>query len=131
MKKRALGTQGLIVSEQGLGCMGMSEFYGSLDDNESIATIHRAVELGLNFFDTSDMYGPFTNEVLVGKALADRRGRAVIATKFGITRDGENRTVRGINGRPEYVKAACEASLKRLGTDVIDLYYQHRVDPEV
>jgi aryl-alcohol dehydrogenase-like predicted oxidoreductase len=131
MQQRKLGTQGLMVSEQGLGCMGMSEFYGSLDDNESIATMHRAIELGLNFFDTSDMYGPYTNEVLVGKTLADRREQVVIATKFGITREGENNSVRGINGRPEYVKSACDASLKRLGTDYIDLYYQHRVDPTV
>jgi aryl-alcohol dehydrogenase-like predicted oxidoreductase len=131
MQQRKLGTQGLVVSEQGLGCMGMSEFYGSLDDNESIATMHRAVELGMNFFDTSDMYGPYTNEELVGKTLADRRDQVVIATKFGITRTGENNSVRGINGRPEYVHAACDASLKRLGTDYIDLYYQHRVDPTV
>jgi aryl-alcohol dehydrogenase-like predicted oxidoreductase len=131
MKKRALGTQGLVVSEQGLGCMGMSEFYGSLDDAESVATIHRAIELGLDFFDTSDMYGPYTNEQLVGKALADRRDAVIIATKFGITRDGENKMVRGINGKPEYVRAACDASLQRLGTDYIDLYYQHRVDANV
>jgi aryl-alcohol dehydrogenase-like predicted oxidoreductase len=131
MEKRALGTQGLIVSEQGLGCMGMSEFYGSLDDNESIATIHRAIELGLNFFDTSDMYGPFTNEELVGRALAGRRDGVIIATKFGITRDSADPTVRAINGRPEYVHAACDASLRRLGVDHIDLYYQHRVDPNV
>jgi aryl-alcohol dehydrogenase-like predicted oxidoreductase len=131
MEKRALGTQGLIVSEQGLGCMGMSEFYGSLDDNESIATIHRAIELGLDFFDTSDMYGPFTNEKLVGKALAGRRDEVIIATKFGITRDENNTMVRAINGRPEYVHAACDASLQRLGVGHIDLYYQHRVDPNV
>jgi aryl-alcohol dehydrogenase-like predicted oxidoreductase len=131
MEKRALGNQGLIVSAQGLGCMGMSEFYGSLDDNESIATMHRAIELGVNFFDTSDMYGPYTNEQLVGKALADRRAAVIIATKFGITRSGENYSVRGIDGRPEYVHAACDASLKRLGTDYIDLYYQHRVDANV
>jgi aryl-alcohol dehydrogenase-like predicted oxidoreductase len=120
-----------MVSEQGLGCMGMSEFYGALDDDESLATLHRAVELGLNFFDTSDMYGPFTNEILLGKALADCRDQVVIATKFGITRDSENKMVRGINGSPEYVQAACDASLKRLGTDYIDLYYQHRVDARV
>src|SRR5262245_53988014 len=102
MQQRKLGAQGLVVSEQGLGCMGMSEFYGSLDDQESVATIHRAIELGLNFFDTSDVYGPYTNEVLVGKALADRRDQVVMATKFGITREGENNSVRGINGRPEY-----------------------------
>ncbi len=131
MKNRALGRQGLMVSEQGLGCMGMSEFYGALDDDESLATLHRAVELGLNFFDTSDMYGPFTNEILLGKALADCRDQVVIATKFGITRDSENKMVRGINGSPEYVQAACDASLKRLGTDYIDLYYQHRVDARV
>jgi aryl-alcohol dehydrogenase-like predicted oxidoreductase len=111
--------------------MGMSEFYGSLDDNESMATLHRAVELGLNFFDTSDVYGPYTNEELVGKTFADRREQVIIATKFGITRTGENHSVRGVNGRPEYVHAACDASLKRLGTDYIDLYYQHRVDPNV
>ncbi|MEW6129896.1 MAG: aldo/keto reductase [Acidobacteriota bacterium] len=131
MQQRKLGTQGLVVSEQGLGCMGMSEFYGSLDENESIATIQRAIELGLNFFDTSDMYGPYTNEVLVGKTIADRRDKVIIATKFGIQRDGENNTVRSINGRPEYVRAACDASLQRLGIDCIDLYYQHRVDPKV
>jgi aryl-alcohol dehydrogenase-like predicted oxidoreductase len=131
MENRALGSQGLRVSAQGLGCMGMSEFYGAIDDQESIATMHRAFELGVNFFDTSDAYGPYTNEELVGKALADRRDQVVIATKFGITRSGENYSVRGINGRPEYVRAACEASLKRLGSDYIDLYYQHRVDADV
>jgi aryl-alcohol dehydrogenase-like predicted oxidoreductase len=126
----ALGTQGLTVSRQGLGCMGMSDFYGPTDDEESTATIHRALELGVDFFDTSDMYGPHTNEVLVGKALAGRRDQAVIATKFGIVRDPDDPTKRGINGRPEYVRQACEGSLQRLGTDHIDLYYQHRVDPD-
>jgi aryl-alcohol dehydrogenase-like predicted oxidoreductase len=126
----ALGTQGLAVSRQGLGCMGMSDFYGPLDDTESIATIHRALELGVTFFDTSDMYGPYTNEVLVGTALAGHRDEAVIATKFGIVRDPDNPATRGINGRPEYVRQACDASLQRLGVDHIDLYYQHRVDPD-
>jgi aryl-alcohol dehydrogenase-like predicted oxidoreductase len=130
METIALGTQGLEVSRQGLGCMGMSDFYGPLDDAESIATIHRALELGVDFFDTSDMYGPFTNEVLVGKALAGRRDEAVIATKFGIVRDPDDPTRRAINGRPEYVRQSCDASLSRLGVDHIDLYYQHRVDPE-
>jgi aryl-alcohol dehydrogenase-like predicted oxidoreductase len=126
----ALGTQGLEVSRQGLGCMGMSDFYGPLDDTESIATIHRALELGVTFFDTSDMYGPYTNEVLVGTALAGHRDEAVIATKFGIVRDPDNPAKRGINGRPEYVRQACDGSLQRLGVDHIDLYYQHRVDPD-
>jgi aryl-alcohol dehydrogenase-like predicted oxidoreductase len=126
----ALGTQGLKVSRQGLGCMGMSDFYGQGNDEESTATIHRALELGVDFFDTSDMYGPHTNEVLVGKALAGRRDEAVIATKFGIERDPDDPTKRGINGRPEYVRQACEGSLQRLGVDHIDLYYQHRVDPD-
>jgi aryl-alcohol dehydrogenase-like predicted oxidoreductase len=126
----ALGTQGLTVSRQGLGCMGMSDFYGPTDDAESIATIHRALELGVSFFDTSDMYGPYTNEVLVGKALAGQRDEAVIATKFGIVRDPDNPTRRAVNGRPEYVRQSCEASLQRLGVDHIDLYYQHRVDPD-
>jgi aryl-alcohol dehydrogenase-like predicted oxidoreductase len=126
----ALGTQGLTVSRQGLGCMGMSDFYGPLDDTESIATIHRALELGVTFFDTSDMYGPYTNEVLVGTALEGRRDEAVIATKFGIVRDPDNPAKRGINGRPEYVRQACDGSLQRLGVDHIDLYYQHRVDPD-
>ena len=125
----ALGTQGLTVSRQGLGCMGMSDFYGAPDDAESIATIHRALELGVDFFDTSDMYGPYTNEVLVGKALAGHRDEAVIATKFGIVRDPDHPTKRAINGRPEYVRQSCDASLLRLGVDHIDLYYQHRVDP--
>jgi aryl-alcohol dehydrogenase-like predicted oxidoreductase len=126
----ALGSQGLEVSRQGLGCMGMSDFYGSLDDGESTATIHRALELGVTFFDTADMYGPHTNEVLVGQALAGRRDKAVIATKFGIVRDPDDPAKRAVNGRPEYVRAACEGSLARLGVDHIDLYYQHRVDPD-
>jgi aryl-alcohol dehydrogenase-like predicted oxidoreductase len=125
-----LGSQGLIVSRQGLGCMGMSEFYGAGDDDESIATIHRALDLGLTFFDTADMYGPFTNEVLLGRALGGRRDEAIVATKFGNVRDPDDPTKRAINGRPEYVRQACDASLSRLGTDHIDLYYQHRVDPD-
>jgi aryl-alcohol dehydrogenase-like predicted oxidoreductase len=131
MNKRKLGTQGLIVSEQGLGCMGMSEFYGATDEAESIATLNRAVELGVDFFDTSDMYGPYKNEELLGKAFRGRRDEVIIATKFGIQRDPTSETGRSINGRPEYVHEACEGSLKRLGIDRIDLYYQHRVDPKV
>jgi aryl-alcohol dehydrogenase-like predicted oxidoreductase len=130
MQTRTLGLKGPTVSALGLGCMGMSEFYGAGDDDESIATIHRALELGVNFLDTSDVYGPHTNEVLVGRAIADRRDQVVLATKFGIVRDPDNPRSRGVNGRPEYVKQAAEASLKRLGTDYIDLYYQHRVDPD-
>ncbi len=130
METIALGTQGLQVSRQGLGCMGMSDFYGPRDDAESIATIHRALELGVTFFDTSDMYGPYTNEVLVGEALSGHRAEAVIATKFGIVREAEDPTKRAVNGRPEYVRAACDGSLSRLGVDHIDLYYQHRVDPD-
>jgi aryl-alcohol dehydrogenase-like predicted oxidoreductase len=135
MEQRKLGRQGLTVSAQGLGCMGMSDFYGKRDETESIATIHRAFDLGVNFLDTSDMYGPFTNEELVGKAIKGRRNQVVVATKFGIMRaqplkDGWA-PITGINGRPEYVRAACDASLKRLGVDHIDLYYQHRVDNEV
>jgi aryl-alcohol dehydrogenase-like predicted oxidoreductase len=130
METIPLGNQGLIVSRQGLGCMGMSEFYGVGDDDESIATIHRALDLGLTFFDTADMYGPFTNEVLLGRALGARRDEAIVATKFGNVRDPDNPAKRAINGRPEYVHQACDASLSRLGTDHIDLYYQHRVDPD-
>jgi aryl-alcohol dehydrogenase-like predicted oxidoreductase len=122
-----LGSQGLEVSRQGLGCMGMSEFYGDSDDAESIATIHRAIELGVTLLDTADAYGVGRNEELVGHAIADRRDRVVLATKFGNVRNPDGSWV-GINGRPEYVKLACEASLRRLGVDVIDLYYQHRVD---
>jgi aryl-alcohol dehydrogenase-like predicted oxidoreductase len=131
MQKVALGSQGLTVSRQGLGCMGMSEFYGERDDAESIATIHRALELGVTLLDTADIYGPHTNERLVGEAIADRRDEVVLATKFGIVRDPENPAARGVNGRPEYVKARCDDSLRRLGVDHIDLYYQHRVDPNV
>ncbi len=130
MQQRKLGTQGLTVSALGLGCMGMSDFYGSRDDQESINTIHRALELGVTLFDTADMYGPFINEELVGRAIKGRRDDVVIATKFGIVRDPNDASIRGINGKPEYVRSACEASLKRLGVDTIDLYYQHRVDPE-
>jgi aryl-alcohol dehydrogenase-like predicted oxidoreductase len=131
MQKVALGSQGLTVSRQGLGCMGMSEFYGERNDAESIATIHRALELGVTLLDTADIYGPHTNERLVGKAIADRRDDVVLATKFGIVRDPDNPSARGVNGRPEYVKARCDDSLGRLGIDHIDLYYQHRVDPNV
>jgi aryl-alcohol dehydrogenase-like predicted oxidoreductase len=127
--QRNLGSEGLVVSELGLGCMGMSEFYGTGDEEESVTTIHRAIELGITFLDTADMYGPFTNEKLVGKAIADRRDEVVLATKFGNVR-GEDGSFLGVSGKPDYVREACDASLSRLGVDHIDLYYQHRVDPE-
>ncbi|MGI8715301.1 MAG: aldo/keto reductase [Solirubrobacteraceae bacterium] len=131
MDPRALGSQGLTVSAQGLGCMGMSEFYGSADQSEALSTIHRALDLGVNLLDTADAYGPFTNEQLVGEAIGRRRDEVVLATKFGLVRDPERPTARGVNGRPDYVTRACEGSLRRLAVDHIDLYYQHRVDPDV
>jgi aryl-alcohol dehydrogenase-like predicted oxidoreductase len=130
MKTKKLGRQGLEVSAMGLGCMGMSEFYGQADEGEAVRTIHRALELGVNFLDTADMYGPFTNEKLVGRAIADRRDQFVVATKFGNVR-GEHGERLGIRGDAEYVRSACDGSLKRLGVDHIDLYYQHRVDKSV
>ncbi|KRE85798.1 aldo/keto reductase [Rhodanobacter sp. Soil772] len=131
MQTRTLGHNGPAVSALGLGCMGMSAFYGQHDDAESITTIHHALDRGLNLLDTADMYGPHTNEALVGKAIKGRRQQAFIATKFGIVRDPDDPQARGVNGRPDYVRAACDASLQRLGIDTIDLYYQHRVDPAV
>src|SRR5215471_17897308 len=129
MQTRRLGT--LEVSAIGLGCMGMSEFYGPSDEAEAIATIHRALDLGVTLLDTADMYGPFTNEELVGRAIRGRREQVVLATKCGIVRDATNRTVRGVDGSPVYIRDACDASLRRLGVDHVDLYQLHRIDPKV
>jgi aryl-alcohol dehydrogenase-like predicted oxidoreductase len=128
MRQITLGRTGISISAIGLGCMGMSDFYGPRDEHEAIATIHRGIDVGVNFLDTADVYGPFTNEMLVGRAIADRRDRLVVATKFGFMRT-EDGTFIGVNGHPEYVRQACDASLRRLGVERIDLYYQHRVDP--
>ncbi|UWN49692.1 General stress protein 69 [Alcanivorax sp. ALC70] len=131
MQQRQLGRDGPLVSALGLGCMGMSAFYGHRDDRESIATLHAALDAGVNLIDTADMYGPHTNEELVGRAIADRRDRVFLATKFGVVLDPSDPHARGVDGRPEYVRRAVEGSLRRLGVDHIDLYYQHRIDPAV
>src|SRR4029453_4019703 len=130
MKQRKLGRGGPIVSAIGLGCMGMSEYYGERDEEESLATIDCALKVGIRFFDTADIYGPHTNEQLLGRALRGHRQQVIIATKFGILRDANRPGFRGVSGKPDYVRQACEGSLRRLGVDVIDLYYQHRVDPD-
>ncbi len=130
MQYRKLGHSDLEISAIGLGCMGMSDFYGSTPEADPVATLHRAIELGVNLLDTADMYGPWTNEILVGNAIADRRDKVVLATKFGVVRN-ESGAILGLNGRPDYVRSACDASLKRLGVEHIDIYYQHRVDPQV